>query len=143
MVLGIILAVIGAAVQAAPLMKGEDWEAKVFHLPSGSRKKRGGLPTGRKKKVVKKTKVVQKGSAKKTAKDKALEKRRSILRMMIMMTEIMTAIISRRKKKLQTEVTGKTLTELRSTRWDSGSTSQGKSSRYLIWEAESVLIWMI
>lgn len=78
LVLGIILAVIGAAVQAAPLMKGEDWEAKVFHLPSGSRKKRGGLPTGRKKKVVKKTKVVQKGSAKKTAKDKALEKRRSI-----------------------------------------------------------------
>ena len=76
--LGIILAVIGAAVQAAPLMKGEDWEAKVFHLPSGSRKKRGGLPTGRKKKVVKKTKVVQKGSAKKTAKDKELEKRRSI-----------------------------------------------------------------
>ena len=138
LVLGIILAVIGAAVQAAPLMKGEDWEAKVFHLPSGSRKKRGGLPTGRKKKVVKKTKVGQKRQ-----RTRRLKNGEVFLRMMIMMTEIMTAIISRRKKKLQTEVTGKTLTERRSTRWDSGSTSQGKSSRYLIWEAESVLIWMI
>ena len=70
LVLGIILAVIGAAVQAAPLMKGEDWEAKVFHLPSGSRKKRGGLPTGRKKKVVKKTKG---GTAAVRAKGKAAD----------------------------------------------------------------------
>lgn len=77
LVLGIILAVIGAVVQAAPLLRGEDWEAKVFHLPSGQKRK-GGLPMGRKKKVVKKTKVVQKASKKKSAKDKALEKRRSI-----------------------------------------------------------------
>lgn len=57
LLLGIILAAIGMAVQAAPFLKGKDWEAEIFHLSSG-RKKRG-LPGGRRKKVVKK-KVVTK-----------------------------------------------------------------------------------
>lgn len=47
LILGLIMAAIGAAAQAAPLMKGKDWEAKLFHLPAGKKKK----------KVVKKTKV--------------------------------------------------------------------------------------
>ena len=47
LLLGLIMAAIGVAVQAAPCMKGKDWEAKLFRLPSGRKKK----------KVVKKTKV--------------------------------------------------------------------------------------
>lgn len=47
LLLGLIMAAIGVAVQAAPFMKGKDWEAKLFRLPSGRKKK----------KVVKKTKV--------------------------------------------------------------------------------------
>lgn len=47
LILGLIMAAIGMAVQAAPFMKGKDWEAKLFHLPTGRKKK----------KVVKKTKV--------------------------------------------------------------------------------------
>ncbi len=47
LILGLIMAAIGIAVQAAPLMKGKDWEAKLFHLPTGRKKK----------KVVKKTKI--------------------------------------------------------------------------------------
>ena len=47
LLLGLIMAAIGVAVQAAPFMKGKDWESKLFRLPSGRKKK----------KVVKKTKV--------------------------------------------------------------------------------------
>lgn len=47
LILGLIMAAIGMAVQAAPFMKGKDWEAKLFHLPTGRKKK----------KVVKKTKI--------------------------------------------------------------------------------------
>ncbi len=47
LLLGLIMAAIGVAVQAAPFMKGKDWEAKLFRLPNGRKKK----------KVVKKTKV--------------------------------------------------------------------------------------
>ena len=57
-----------------------------------------------------------------------------------MMTEIMTAINRRRKKKLQTEETGKILTEHRSTRGDRGSRSQGTSSRDHKWDEELGLI---
>ena len=47
LILGLIMAAIGVAVQASPFMKEKDWEAKLFHLPSGRKKQ----------KVVKKTKV--------------------------------------------------------------------------------------
>lgn len=47
LLLGLIMAAIGVAVQAAPFMKGKDWESKLFRLPNGRKKK----------KVVKKTKV--------------------------------------------------------------------------------------
>ena len=47
LLLGLIMAAIGIAVQAAPFMKGKDWEAKLFRLPGGRKKK----------KVVKKTKI--------------------------------------------------------------------------------------
>lgn len=55
LLLGIIMAAIGIAVQAAPFMRGKDWEAALFHRPS--KKKGPGFPARRKKKVVKKTKV--------------------------------------------------------------------------------------
>ncbi|MEE1192682.1 MAG: hypothetical protein UHO63_10155 [Blautia sp.] len=55
LLLGLIMAVIGIAVQAAPFTKGKDWEASLFHLPS--RKKKRGFSGKRTKKVVKKTEV--------------------------------------------------------------------------------------
>lgn len=55
LLLGLIMAVIGIAVQAAPFTKGKDWEASLFHLPS--RKKKKGIPGKRTKKVMKKTEV--------------------------------------------------------------------------------------
>lgn len=55
LLLGIIMAAIGIAVQAAPFMKGKDWEAALFHR--SSKKKGSGFPVRSKKKVVKKTKV--------------------------------------------------------------------------------------
>ena len=51
LLLGLIMAAIGIAVQAAPFMKGKDWEAKLFRLPGGRKKK----------KVVKKTKIKEVG----------------------------------------------------------------------------------
>ncbi|WP_287970867.1 MULTISPECIES: DUF308 domain-containing protein [Blautia] len=77
LVLGIILAIIGVFIQAAPLMREDGRETPLFGRFSD--RKGMGLPTRRKKKVVKKTKVVQKKAAKeKAARDKALEKRRKI-----------------------------------------------------------------
>lgn len=40
LLLGLIMAAIGIAVQAAPFMKGKDWEAKLFRLPGGRKKKK-------------------------------------------------------------------------------------------------------
>ena len=51
LLLGLIMAAIGIAVQAAPFIKGKDWEAKLFRLPGGRKKK----------KVVKKTKIKEVG----------------------------------------------------------------------------------
>ena len=50
LLLGIIMAAIGIAVQAAPFMRGKDWEAALFHRPS--KKKGPGFPARRKKKGV-------------------------------------------------------------------------------------------
>lgn len=53
LLLGLVLAAIGAVVQAAPLLRNRDKEARKFGLPSG-RSKKGAR---KKKKIVKKTKV--------------------------------------------------------------------------------------
>nr|WP_317426936.1 hypothetical protein [uncultured Blautia sp.] len=72
LILGIIMAAIGIAVQAAPFMRGKDWEASLFHRPQ--KKKGPGLLGKRRKKVVKKTKVTH---VKKTREEeKQAEKRK-------------------------------------------------------------------
>lgn len=67
LVLGLILAAIGAVVQTVPYMKDKDWESRIFSLPS--RRKKRGLPVGRKKKVVKKKKVTHVNKGRKSGKD--------------------------------------------------------------------------
>lgn len=53
--LGLIMAAIGIAVQAAPFLKGKEAERSFFHLPS--RKKRTGIPVRKTRKVIKKKEV--------------------------------------------------------------------------------------
>lgn len=55
-ILGLILAVIGAVIQWAPFMKDKDWEAKLFHLSPGRKRKAPFM--GRRKKIVKEKRVV-------------------------------------------------------------------------------------
>lgn len=76
LILGLIMAGIGAVVQASALTKGSDWEAKVFGLSAG-RKKRG-IPGAGKKKAVKKTKVTYADDKQRAEYKKPVKKNRKI-----------------------------------------------------------------